>query len=262
MCPVCFVARRQRLTSEIQHVVCEREDETRQQSYLMTFTIRHRDGHPVKITREVRQCWRALLQTRAFRRWSRDNQLEWIAAEEVTSGSNGWHPHIHTLILPRADLDWDDGTWFASAWLGQLWARIVTRRMGEEHTPIAPYGCDLSPCDAAEYLAKIGLELADPAMVKGRSPMALLAGGDLDRYMQLQRERRGARDVTFSRGLKSIRESAPPPPMTAPLATIRGSQWTQLLGQGWRVPLDVTEQAKDPESAAELLAALVYDFEP
>lgn len=268
MCPVCFVARRFKLAREIQHTVYERELDTKQQSWLVTFTIRHREGHPVEITRQVRQCWRALLQSRAFRTWSADNQIEWVAAEEVTTGENGWHPHIHTLVMPRTELDWDDGTWFASAWIGELWARIVARKMGAEHVPIAPYGCNLSPCDAAEYLAKMGLELADPAMVKGRSPMGLLAAGaagsadELDRYMHLQKHRARARDVTFSRGLTTIRETLPPAPMTAELATVRGSQWTQLLHQGWRVPLDVSVGAKDPESAAALLAGLLYDFEP
>lgn len=268
MCPVCFIARRFRLAREIQHTVYEREQDTKQPSWLLTFTIRHRQGHPVEITREVRRCWRALLQTRAFRNWSHDNQIEWIAAEEVTRGENGWHPHIHSLILPRADLDWDDGAWFASAWLGAMWARIVERRMGREHVPIAPYACDLTPCDAAEYLAKIGLELADPAMVKGRSPIGMLADGAkgdseaLDRYMELQRARARARDVTFSKGLTTIRESAPPAPMTAELATVRGSQWTQLLHQGWRVPLDITTAAKCPESAALTLAGLLYDYDP
>lgn len=244
VCPPCFVARRFKLAREIDHVVQERERDTGAQSILATLTIRHQAPDPVAICNAVRGCWRSLLQSRAYRTWSAEQGIEWIAALEVTRGEHGWHPHIHALLLPSRTIDVFDDPWLAmhGDWLA-WWTKIVARRIGAEHVPSAEHGLDLRECDSAAYLSKLGLELADPAMVKGDSPLALASKGKLDLYLHLQQSRSRCRDVTYSRALAPYRESLPEPAQPGDVIDLRGSEWDRLAGLGWAEPLAICETA-------------------
>lgn len=265
MCPVCWISRRYRVGTEVAWTIYAREQDTAQQSWLLTLTVRHFADDPISLTRAVRDCWRAMLQSRGFRNWKRDHGIEWICAEEVTRGDNGWHPHIHALLMPSAkintrdpwSLSWGGGAAAPSA-LFQLWARTVRRRFtrlygehfAERHAPEQGPGLDLRPCDAAGYLTKLGYELADPATQKGNAPLALLDAGALEEYIQLQRSRARARDITFSRGLKGYREEQPERPEPMTLLGLRGSDWGRLRALGYDQPLAVCDAARDGETAA------------
>jgi len=132
-----------------------------------------------------------------------------IRAMEVTHGPNGWHPHLHVLCImgeplklawfqgdegPRAVWDCPD-----RAELVALWQQCVGSVLGPEHVPSAdPSIRELSAetgrkelaaswdarvaaasgdqhalrttrCSDGEYIAKMGLELADPASKKARA---------------------------------------------------------------------------------------------
>ena len=273
VCPTCFIARRFKLANEIEYTVHERERETRRvahaekreppQSMLCTLTVRHHMGDPVDLAKQVRSAWRSLLQTRWWRSFRDRHGIEFVVAEEVTRGDNGWHPHLHALLMPRTAIDLEEGPLWkqesgyspAESDIYELWCEVVEKKLGEAHVPNREHGIDLSPCDSAAYLTKLGLELADPAAVKGASPLALLQDGRIDEYMTLQQSRTRARDVTWSRGLKDIRESMPKSSgEPALLAELRGSEWGQLVHAGWKVPLEVAEEATDPEAAAAAIA--------
>ncbi len=261
VCPPCFVARRFKIAHEIEHVVTEREAETQSQSYLMTMTVRHHAGDPVSLTREVRACWRVMLQSRRWQTIRKKLGMEWIVAEEVTSGPNGWHPHLHALLMPRRRMTADD-PWLVQNDFHEWWSRIVRKRLGEEHVPTREHGVDLRPCDSAAYLTKLGLELADPNAVKGRSPLDLLDHGEIERYLDLQLSRTRARDITWSRGLKGIRDSMPEGEAPAELANITGTEWGRIRHQGFAVPLEIAEHALDPESAAIAIARALNGESP
>lgn len=272
VCPPCFMARRFRAAHEIEHVATEREAETRCQSWLATFTVRHSAADPVSITRDVRKVWRKLLQSRAWQELRKRYGVEWIAAEEVTRGENGWHPHMHALVMPRVqlgnanpfileqmldasgNLDWSKPvmtTPEACALEGfeEIWERLVERHLGKDHVPSREHGADFRPCDSAAYLSKLGMELSDPAIVKGRSPLAMLDAGDVDRYVELMLTRSRARDITFSRGLTLIRDTLPIPDEPAELLKLAGTEWTSLLARGPLVPLEVADTCDTPETA-------------
>ena len=265
MCPVCWIARRHKAASEVAWTVYAREQDTAQQSWLLTLTVRHFASDPISLTRDVRGCWRSMIQSRAFQTWKRAHGLEWICAEEVTRGENGWHPHIHALLMPATKIDTRD-PWSLS-WAGggsspsalfRLWARTVDRRFrkkygdhfADTHAPEQGPGLDLRECDAAGYLTKLGYELADPATQKGNAPLAMLSAGALDEYMELQQSRARARDITFSRGLREHRDGMPEggEPMT--LLGLRGSDWGRLRALGYDQPLAVCDAAKEGEHAA------------
>jgi len=252
-CPVCWIARRHKIAREIDHVVTARTAQTQCAGALATLTVRHHKGHHVRLAKDVRMCWRYLLQSRAWRTFKKQNGVECIIAEEVTLGPNGWHPHMHILLLPNRELavanPWD----LAGAWFEQ-WRRIVARKLGKEHEPTREHGVDLQKCDSGGYLSKLGLELSDPRGVKGRSPLAMLAEGQLDEYMTLQNSRRRARDITFSRGLRALRDSLPPPTDPVVVAHLVGSDWGRLTRNGLDVALDISEKAGDASVVRARLA--------
>lgn len=200
---------------------------------MATLTLAHGANDPVSLTLGVRAAFRRMQQTTAWRRYRKASGLETVVAEEVTYGANGWHPHLHIAALQRHHGDILDE---ASRWF-EAWADAVSRELGSKHEPSLEHGVDLLDCAPGEYLAKLGLELADPGeakggalgwaastademqlereqrrgRVRGMSPLELVYRSELDRYFELMTCRRRARDITYSRGLKSIRDNEPPP---------------------------------------------------
>lgn len=267
MCPVCWIARRYKVGAEVAWTVGARERDTEMQSYLITLTIRHSASDPVSICKDVRGCWRTLVQSRAFQRWKKEHGVEFICAEEVTRGDNGWHPHLHVLAMPGTKPIDPRDTWGLSGLFFMHWRRVVERKMGSEHAPIRQLGdgkaigADFRPCDAAGYLTKLGYELADPAAQKGNAPLALLEDGQIDSYMELQRSRHRARDITYSRGLKPYRDRMPEGDGFVTLLGLRGSDWGRLRHLGWEQPLEVADAATDARAAREAITARLGEVE-
>lgn len=292
MCPVCWISRRFKAAAEVAWTIGARERNTGMQSFLITLTIRHSADDPVSIVRDVRGCWRSLTQSRAWRKWATEHGLQWICAEEVTRGPNGWHPHIHVLVMPTKAIDPRD-TYSLSGLLFMHWQRTVARRMGEEHAPQREarrcrhcnhdrtrrerdrvfcakcdreweghaIGCDMRPCDAAGYLTKLGYELADPAAQKGDAPLAMLERGNIDDYMLLQQTRHRARDITYSRGLKCHRDDRPEGEDPITLLAVRGSDWGRMRNVGWGFPLEVAEASESERTARAAIEAKLGPIE-
>lgn len=271
VCPACHAARRFKLAREVDFVVNERESESRSQSWLATFTVRHAASDPVSLTRQVRHAWRYVLQSRAWQNFKQEYSAEWVAAEEVTYGANGFHPHIHALLMPRKPIEaygdgwpeWMQGENAAEGLLRDLWERAVRRKLGDAHAPDARHGVDMRPCDSSQYLTKLGLELADPGNVKGSSALELLVNGHVDKYIELQRSRTRARDITFSRGLRGIRDAMPKSGEIAELADISGTEWGVMMHRtGWRGVLAVAMAAKTPETAERAISDVMQGRMP
>jgi len=267
-CPVCWIARRAQLRHEVQFVVDTRAAETNRVPLLATLTIRHSASDPVEICRAVRACWRKFVSGKRWKNYREHVQLEWIVAEEVTRGDNGWHPHLHVLLMPERKFG---DPLEHSSWWYERWASIVERELGADHEPDLAHGADLRPCTSSQYLTKIGLELTDPGDVKGRldpssphydpherrrglSPLGLLEEGtrklragesarELDLYVELQNSRYRCRDLTFSRGLRVYRDAMPAPAIPSCELKLRGSHFERLAANGDEALIDVLEQA-------------------
>lgn len=250
-CPVCWVARRARAAETIKYVTdAWLKAHPAEPTYLTTFTIRHQAGDPVSLCRDVRKLWRLLLQRRKWRGLMAEHGAQWIAAEEVTAGDHGWHPHIHCfLLVERALPDYlqtaDD--------LYEAWSDLVALKLGPEHAPDPVWGVDLRPCPPSRYLTKLGIELTDAAGIKGRAPLALLQSGQLDRYMTLQVSRNRSKDVTYSKGLRELRDSQPSGSAGIPFIELTGSQWHFLarLDDGM-APLAVVQAGSPFNAHAQL----------
>jgi hypothetical protein len=228
---------------------------------LATLTIRHHAGSPISIVDGVRQCWRAQLQGRGWQEYKRSRGIELIAAEEVTLGSNGWHPHMHVLLLPAreqcTELHQVDAMWWHDKW-----ARIVARKLGPQYVPTREHGTDLRPCRVDDYLSKLGIELTDSGAVKARSPFALLRDGHLDKYLELQLARQRKRDVTWSTGLRALRDSMPPRPEPRVLWQPAAFEFERAAGAGTLLATIEAAEAGGVDAARKALWSTETEASP
>ena len=245
-CPVCQVALRTARAAEVLTVVQWHTSRYGVESAaLLTLTVRHGFGNDLGALRSgVAKAWRRVQAGKAWRDWKAEvGFVGSIRALETTHGENGWHPHLHIVLLTTRPLLEAD-----RSWVSRRWQRAVLRLLGPDHMPDDVYGCDLRPCHAADYLQKLGLEVSPPdKAARGelhRTPLQLLTAfaydGDLDAlklYQVYVDGMKGARMLTWSVNLKrdagvldrtdeEIVEGADEP--EEHVLTIKGEAWDEL----------------------------------
>jgi hypothetical protein len=135
-----------------------------------------------------------------------------IRALEATVGANGWHPHLHVLLFTSRALNVAELDDLRAYYLCR-WSRSVVRFGYRE--PTAEHGVTIVESHRDDYLAKMGLadELANGAIKEARSgsrtPLQVLAdfadtgdAPDLDSWREWVLAMHGARQLTWSRGLR------------------------------------------------------------
>jgi hypothetical protein len=198
---------------------------------LLTPTIRHGIEDDLRTLRAgVAEAWTRTLQGRW---WQKLNErlgivttyrhagkivskpkIGIIRALETTRGQCGWHVHIHALLFLRRALS-DEELRALHLQLDDRWRKRVVSVLGPEHAPDHAHGVDLRPLRCCpDYLAKFGLELADPgtksAKRGNRTPLQIA----YDFATQQRTEDavlwqayctgvRGARMITWSHGLRA-----------------------------------------------------------
>ncbi|MBX3704576.1 MAG: protein rep [Steroidobacteraceae bacterium] len=211
-CPVCSAAIRAERAAEIGQLYrwqLERGGEI----LMLTVTVAHGMGDDLRTVRQgVANAWRTVQQGRA---WKELRSLYWLSgyvrALEVTHGRNGWHPHLHILLCLDKPLS-DRARELMRRSLSARWQLAVSRVLGAQHRPNDGNGCNLRPAHEAEYIAKLGLEVAD-VHTKGakrgnRTPWQIAAeyqAGNRNYGVLWQAYARGmlgARMLTWSRGLR------------------------------------------------------------
>jgi hypothetical protein len=183
-------------------------------------------------------AWRGFTRGKPWARMRRElGVIGMVRALEVTHGANGWHPHLHVLVLldrviPVGEVFEVDG---ADRWvprtLGRVidrWREMVRRYIGAAFEPDDHHGVNLVPCHQADYVSKLGLEISDPGQkegrsAKGRTPLQIASDyadasqgarrGRAELRAQKRRDgelwriycegMRGARQLTWTRGLKA-----------------------------------------------------------
>lgn len=141
-----------------------------------------------------------------FKRHVRPHVIGSVTATEVTGGGcNGWHPHMHMILILDREIDLAP---MRQAWLGSL-AGVGLEGSGQGWD-------DRDASEAGTYIAKWGAaeELALSGHKKGRSgrtPAQLLAAScdDGDRraghlWAEYAREFHGKRQLVWSPGLKEL----------------------------------------------------------
>ena len=209
-CPVCAGRVQLQRAAELTLLV-ERARADALGTCMVTLTVRHGLGHELRSTRAgVLRAWKHVLQSRAWKRIRERYQVAgYVRAVEVTHGRAGWHPHIHVLLLSGRPADMERNL---HAELSGLWRAAVVLKLGREHEPDDAHGCHVAPAYAADYIAKMGLEIAySVAKVRGpsRSPFELLADasrGDAQSrvlWCDYVSATKGARQLEWSRGLRA-----------------------------------------------------------
>jgi len=122
LCPICAARISERRTQALMAALSETEDKpehdwegvqftNRHLKYhvaMMTFTVGHKQNDTLKQTmKTLKGAYHDLFSGRAAQRFNVAYGLfGTVRAFEVTAGyANGWHPHIHTLIVSRGNLD-------------------------------------------------------------------------------------------------------------------------------------------------------------
>lgn len=221
-CPCCA----QTVKIERAHEVTQVVDEWKSSGggvYMATFTVRHGWGDGLAETCDgLMRAWKRFQQGRQWHDWRKTWRIETIRAVEVTHGKNGWHPHLHVLMLTGVPMRLDAET-DAADWIYERWARCVAVELGEKHMPSAKHGTDFRKCEKAEYITKLGLELTDSADSKrcrgtdghGRKPFEILGAladaptpADVELWREWVEGMKGRRFMGWSRGLKLPRQRA------------------------------------------------------
>lgn len=215
VCPVCAAKIADHRAKELERVL----------SYHMahggggaftTLTLPH--GAPDRLEKTMRvamAAFRAILQSRAFRELRRElNVTGYVRRLEITHGAtNGWHPHLHIIILTARALS-DRQLSRLHAYLFGAWRDYVS---GAGLRTPQPYCSDTTQLAGdteylAIYLAKMSKELnrwdLKTGRRGGRSPFELLDGAiagsvkDQRLWKEYEKAVYRVRMISYSRGLK------------------------------------------------------------
>ena len=276
-CPVCQMTIKARRAEQIAQLV---EWHGRPGAFLLTLTFRHGLGNDLRTARKgLANAWRGMARGKPWAKFKAALGVRGtVRAMEVTHGPNGWHPHLHVLILCRPG--WEAATMPdgqpAEEWIKERWADMVIRYLGAEHEPDPRYGTERTPCSDGQYLAKLGLEVCDPGKKEGRddahrNPLEIARdlvdhGHRSDRalwrvYCQAMH---GARQLTWSKGLREL--AGIPDRSDAELAQDEeaGEQTAHVLtvaGDDWRKIARKRIRVERPDGTKELVPAPVLLIE-
>jgi hypothetical protein len=191
----------------------------------------------------------------------------WVRTVEVTTGANGWHVHVHALVVcdPRLDLD-RLGVSMWRRWRGALVRRGLDAPLIEASDWRLVNG-DWSGTKLGEYLSKgvngagsIGRELTMSQGKVARSRHStrqvmelvdqFIATGEtsaLARWHEWEKASKGRRQIAWSRGLRERYgvgiEIADEELAAAELGTvddtvcwIEAAGWSSLIKRPWLIP--------------------------
>lgn len=211
LCAVCTATIRARRAEEVSQLYGWHKPHG--DTLMLTLTVRHAMGDDLqRIRKGVANAWRALQSGKHWIALKATTGLRgYVRALEVTHGANGWHPHLHVLLLlppmaPRAIAA-------LRARLSARWQSAVARTLGVDHVPNDHLGCDLRLAHEADYITKLGLEISDMGTKHGRSgnrsPWEIAedyaAGRDAADgalWRAYAEGMKGARMLTWSKGLR------------------------------------------------------------
>lgn len=235
-CPVCSAKIRAVKADEIARAVCKHINENGGSAWMVTLTARHKSHHDLApLFDAVANGLRRIMSgtewagdKRKGRLGERDRLGVYgkIRAMEVTYGSrNGWHPHIHLLLLlDKVEEENAAESGAALAWAMYRWNKVWQKFLKDKgyEPPSDDHGIKwekvTTPEEASEYIAKVqegnlGNEMARGDMKTGRfktmSPFEILeyirVTGDMDAVPIFNEYEQGTfkrQAITWSKGLR------------------------------------------------------------
>lgn len=212
-CPVCSVVIAMHRAAEVRRIA-DAHRAAGGAFYLVTLTLPHDQGDRLEpMYHAVADSYRYV---RSGAMWyqakARIAYVGEIRALEATVGANGWHPHLHVLLFTSRALSAAERDELRAYYLRRWCASVV--RFGYR-APTAEHGVTIVESHRDEYVAKMGLadELAKggskDAHRASRTPLQVLAdlaesgdSADLDLWREWVLSMHGARQLTWSRGLR------------------------------------------------------------
>lgn len=221
MCPVCAAKITEVRRAEIDAVL-QAHSAAGGVAFMATLTIPHHAFQAVADLRNaISKAWRSVKSGKGWLTKRRDCRwLGDVRALEVTHGRNGWHPHLHVLILFEPDTP-PEAFWELGDWVFQRWARAIERQ-GFGECSAAAFSWDKvnAATGAADYVSKWGAahELAKAHTKRGRdggrTPWQILAdasepqkSADRRLFREYARAFKGTKHLTWSRGLRDRYDS-------------------------------------------------------
>lgn len=198
-----------------------------------TLTMRHHAGQPLASEWDaLRRAWDSVVRSRVWAKWrDRLGSPGYVLVTEVTFGDNGWHVHLHFVLLIGGEVQGDEVDSFR-AWLLGKWTRALAAAgmpgaldVGQDVHLVG--GVD-GAVQLGEYLAKstaygaaesLGRELMGTWTKLARGLFGTIpawrlaeefrACGDkslLDLWQEYETGSKGRRQCTWSRGLRALLE--------------------------------------------------------
>jgi len=239
-----------------------------------TFTMRHHAGHRLALLwSTVAGAWTQM------RSGGRSKVLEatygvsgYVRALEVTHGQNGWHPHLHVLLLIDGDLP---GYLFKMLqWeLAEAWKNEVARHgwMNAVSDSALRIERVRDAGDVAGYVTKVDGTCIDQEMTradlktarrKGRTPWQIFRDfldygdpADLELWREYEQASKGKNAVTFSRHLRERYAVQVRTDVELAEEQTGHVSWASLDHQSWRLVADAGE------TSALMQAVSVHDEE-
>jgi len=213
-CPVCAATIRTERAAEVS-AIYKWAKEAGGSVLMLTLTVRHELGDDLEaVRRGVADAWR---RAQGGKKWTLLRQqygiTGYVRALEVTHGANGWHPHLHILMILDKPIT-EEGTARLRSLLSVRWQNAVSRALGADFVPNDHIGTNLKPAHIADYITKLGLELSDigskSAGKSNRTPWQIASDyADYKRpedaviWQRFVEGMKGARMLTYSRGLRA-----------------------------------------------------------
>ena len=293
-CPVCSRRIARNRAEEIERAL-EAHHGNGGSTMLLTLTMAHTAGHALKrLYRGLADAWRKVTMERAWREAREDLRIVGtVRATDCTLGQNGWHPHLHVLVLTEDALD-EKGMTALEDRLYEVFSRKVVEIVGEEHRPAhrdqvgSGVGVNIQAgTRAGSYVAKMGLarEITSIGTKEGaggrRTPFEILRDvatrgtlEDRELWLEWSRAMKNQVQVQWSPGLReklgiANREMTPEEIIEAAEAddTWESEHVTWIDAPSWRAVRSqsageariqyVAAMAPDKETAARSVKALV-----
>ncbi len=178
--------------------------------YLVTSTIRHEwDTDLQLLRRKLGHAWsRIWTGKKGKARVEYLGKVYHCRAIEVTHGKNGFHPHLHALLFVTKELTPEDHQGLRDAW-----NQAVRKELGEKYVPDDEHGVVLDHSQRSDYIAKLGLEIADITSKQARNGNRTMwqvaahaaVGDESSRaiWRTYTKAMKGARQLCWSKGAKN-----------------------------------------------------------
>lgn len=228
-CPVCGASILVHRALEIGAVLGQAIAQGHQLAFV-TLTLPHRRSQSLEhLWSSAQAAWQRAISGRTWRTASAGVE-GWVRVWEVQYGLNGWHPHVHCVLVLAPDADGRDVEAVASGMFGRWSKGLISSgldapllaaqdwqlvRGDQASSKLADYLVKMVESSSAELAASLGLELTHS--MPGRAAESfktrpvwslldeLVATGEkrsLDLWHEWEAGSKGKRQVGWSKGLR------------------------------------------------------------